>query len=345
MSEDLKLKNYDYTLPAEFIAQRPLDVRHDSKLLVYNKKTDEVIHTTFKEVHNHLPKDALLVFNQTKVFPCRLLGQKSTGGKVEVFVLSLTPYEGTYNCLVKTTNKKHIGDIYTFSDQFKGEIKKVYADGTFGISFNHDDIQVLLEELGRVPIPPYIRDGASDDQDKKQYQTVYAKDEGSVAAPTAGFHFTEDVFKKIESQGIDRAFVTLHVGLGTFRPVKDETITDHKMHSEEFYVTKENLKKINAGKKIFPVGTTSLRVLESIYSEGQFHIEPDALCCTDIFLYPGKKVESVSGMITNFHLPKSSLLMLVASLIGREKVLELYEEAKKEGYRFFSYGDAMLILL
>ena len=219
-------------------------------------------------------------------------------------------------------------------------------DGTFQVKFNHkfESLEDYLEACALVPIPPYIREGVADERDREDYQTIYAKEPGSVAAPTAGLHFTDEVFESLKRKEIQRCFVTLHVGPGTFAPVKSETITDHKMHSEQFKIDKDNLDKLNTNRLRFAVGTTSLRVLESAWSSEGYQIQPGQLLSTDIFLHPGKDVNSINGMITNFHLPGSSLLMLVSALIGREKTLELYQIAIEQKYRFYSYGDAMLIV-
>ncbi len=345
MNKDLLLSSYDYHLPKERIADRPAEGRHNSKLLVYNATTGEITHSYFREISSFLPEDSTLVMNSTKVFPCRLVGKRATGGKAEVFLLSVSAENGVYPALIKMSRKKRLGDKIFFDGNLEAEIVDYGDEGTFKVRFNTDSIEEILYEVGKVPIPPYIREGESDARDLSDYQTVYAKNVGSVAAPTAGLHFTEDVFSDLEAKGIKRAEVTLHVGLGTFAPVKVDNIIDHKMHTERYFVTTDNLEKIKSANKRFAVGTTSLRVLESsINPQGEFEVESDRIYETDIFLYPGKDVLSIDGLITNFHLPKSTLLMLVSSLIGREKTLELYNIAVEYKYRFFSYGDAMLII-
>jgi len=334
---DFNLSSYNYDLPPEQVAQKPLEIRHNSKLLVYNQKTDKIIHTNFHQIHQYLPENSTLVLNKSKVFPCRLLGNKTSGGKAEIFLLTSSPDQNNlYESLIRTTGKKHIGDEYIFKD-LKAKIERINENGTFDLSFNKDPD---LEKIGHIPIPPYIRDGISNNNDVIDYQTIYAKDKGSVAAPTAGFHFTEEVFSNLDKKNIQKAFVTLHVGLGTFKTVKEEDIRNHKMHSEKYFIGKDSLKKIKEG-NIFAVGTTSLRVLESMDD----NTDADKVYETDIFLHPGKNISSIKGMITNFHLPKSSLLMLVSTLLGREKTLEIYKEAALKDYRFYSYGDAMLVLL
>ncbi len=341
-SKDYQLSSYHFDLPEELIAQRPASV---SRLLVYKASTNEVIHDTFDNIGKYLPEQSLLVFNRSKVFPSRLLGKKETGGSAELFLLSTEKSESGYPALIKTTSKKKIGTTFLFPHNLKAEIKTIHSDGTFGVDFNKDDIKSYLYEHAKIPIPPYIRNGESDEEDRTAYQTVFAKEEGSVAAPTAGLHFKNDLLLKLKNQNIDSAFVTLHVGLGTFRPVKVENIIDHHMHSENFFFDSENdqlIKKARSeNKKVFAVGTTALRVLESSFEK---NLRPNEMFSTNIFLHPGVDVKSVDGLITNFHLPESTLLMLVSSIIGRDKTLELYELAIKERYRFFSYGDGMLII-
>lgn len=340
--DDLLLSSYHFDLPEELIAQRPAV---ESRLLVYKASTNEVIHDYFKNIGSYLPPEAFLVFNRSKVFPSRLLGTKQTGGKAELFLLSTQAVDGIYPALIKTTSKKKVGDQYSFVPDLKATLKRINNDGTFGVSFNTYDIIAFLEAHAKIPIPPYIRNGESDEQDRKNYQTIYAKEVGSVAAPTAGLHFTNELLEKLDSLNIKTAFVTLHVGLGTFKPVAVDSIKDHQMHSENFFFDEKNNDLINQArsekKKIFAVGTTSLRVLESSFEK---NLEPNKAYSTNIFLHPGVNIKSVDGLITNFHLPESTLLMLVSSMIGREKALELYEIAIKERYRFFSYGDGMLII-
>lgn len=346
--EDLFLHAYHYDLPPELIAQRPIDGidRHQSRLMVYDVKTDTVTHDHFFNLPKYLPENSLIVFNQSKVFPSRLLGNKASGGKAELFFLSHEKNgEGFYPSLLKTRSKKSIGDEFIFADGLKVQVGSLNNDGTFGVKAElpaqYANLLAYLEKNALIPIPPYIRKGESDDEDKKNYQTVYSKETGSVAAPTAGLHFTNELLGKLKDHKIDQAFVTLHVGLGTFKPVTVDHLKDHVMHSEEYFVDSENLNKIQRSKNIFAVGTTSLRVLESSYGKD---IKAGEHYKTQIFLHPGIDVKSVSGLITNFHLPESTLLMLVSALVGRKKTLELYELAVKERYRFFSYGDAMLIL-
>lgn len=344
---DHMLSSYEYELDKHFIASRPVAGRHNSKLLVYDVKSDTVTHRNFKDLASILDADSTIVMNHSKVFPCRLLGYKSSGGKVELFLLSLIPTDGLYPAMIRSNGKKNLGELFEFGD-IQAQIVERGEDGSFLVKFNLTDELLLeaLEKEAQIPIPPYIRGGIADEKDIEDYQTVYAQELGSVAAPTAGLHFTQEVFSDLEKKGIETAYVTLHVGAGTFKPVTTESLLEHKMHSEYFDIDNKNLKKINSNKKIFAVGTTSLRVLESTYTDSGFCLPSleQKPYSTDIFLYPGVEVNSIAGLITNFHLPKSSLLMLVSAIVGRDKTLELYEIAKQNNYRFFSYGDAMLII-
>jgi S-adenosylmethionine:tRNA ribosyltransferase-isomerase len=343
---DLTLESYDFPLPSELIADRPVSDRHSSKLLVFNEATGQISHSTYSEIGNFLPPSSTLVFNRSKVFPCRLLGQKPSGGECEVFILSLISDQGLYPCLVRASGKRKVGDEFIFGT-LKCRIDEVTGNGTFKVAFNvsHSMLLEFLEAFGKIPIPPYIRNGESDEQDKKQYQTVYAREVGSVAAPTAGLHFSEELLGQLKDQGHHLATVTLHVGAGTFAPVKAENILEHRMHEELYSIDQENLKIIQAAKFRVAVGTTSLRTLESSWHQDRVEFPEDKeFQATSIFLHPGKEVHSIQALVTNFHLPKSSLIMLVSALIGREKTLELYRIAIENRYRFFSYGDGMLIL-
>jgi len=343
---DLKLSSYDYHLPSELIADRPVPDRHSSRLLVYNEKTDEIIHSTFAEINNFLPKHSTLVFNRSKVFPCRLIGKKTSGGEAEVFLLSLKTKNNFYPAMVRASGKRKVGDEFHFGD-LKLQIMEVVGDGTFLITsnFSHEDFLNTLEQIGKIPIPPYIRGGESDDLDKKTYQTVFAEELGSVAAPTAGLHFSSELLEKLSSLGHQLSSVTLHVGAGTFSPVKVENILEHQMHEEFYTIDEKNLKLIQDASFRVGVGTTTLRSLESSWKNDQIEFDQrNGPKGTSIFLHPGKKIYSIDALVTNFHLPKSSLLMLVSALIGREKVLQIYQTAVDKKYRFYSYGDGMLIL-
>lgn len=343
---DLELSSYDFDLPKELIADRPVPDRHSSRLLVYNEETGEITHSTFKDIAKFLPAHSTLVFNRSKVFPCRLLGHKPSGGEAEVFILSLLHENGLYPCMVRASGKRKEGDKFIFGD-LEATIDKIHGNGTFGVSFNKSHALLLddLETIGKIPIPPYIRGGESDELDKKTYQTVYAKETGSVAAPTAGLHFSDELLNDLKNHGHKLATVTLHVGAGTFAPVKAENILEHKMHEEFFTIDAENLKVIQEARFRIAVGTTTLRTLESSWKEGNVQFDqPGSMKSTSIFLHPGKDVHSIDAMVTNFHLPGSSLIMLVSAIIGRKKTLELYKIAVENKYRFFSYGDGMLIL-
>lgn len=342
---DFELSSYHFELPKELIADRPVPDRHSSKLLVYKEETGEIIHSTYSEITKFLPPHSTLVFNRSKVFPCRLIGNKPSGGEAEVFVLSLLHENDIYPAMIRAAGKRKVGDEFIFGT-LKAHIVELRG-GTFGVKFNlsHEDLIKTLEEIGKIPIPPYIRGGESDEEDKRTYQTVYAAETGSVAAPTAGLHFSEQLLSKIKNEGHEIATVTLHVGAGTFAPVKADNILDHKMHEEFFTIDQENLATIQKAKFRIAVGTTTLRTLESSWKNGNVQFDnPGSMNSTSIFLHPGKEVHSIDAMVTNFHLPESSLLMLVSALIGREKALEIYKIAIENRYRFFSYGDGMLIL-
>lgn len=343
---DFELKNYDFHLPKDLIADRPVADRHSSKLLVFNEESGEITHSTFSEIGKFLPINSTLVFNRSRVFPCRLIGRKQSGGEAEVFVLSLLHDKAVYPALIRASGKRKVGDSFLFGN-LMAVINKVNGNGTFGVTFNftHDELIKELEINGKIPIPPYIRNGESDELDKKYYQTVFAKETGSVAAPTAGLHFSDELLDHLKNQGHHLATITLHVGAGTFAPVKAENILEHQMHEEFFTIDEENLALIQQAKFRIAVGTTTLRTLESSFHHDNVQFEkPGSMNSTSIFLYPGKEIKSIDAMITNFHLPQSSLIMLVSALIGRKKTLELYEVAIAHRYRFFSYGDGMLII-
>ena len=340
----MKLEEFDYNLPEELIAQVPIAKRDESRLMVLHRDSKRIEHKTFKDIIDYLRPGDCLVRNNTKVIPARLYGKKETGANVE-FVL-LNQIEGDiWESIVRPGNKLKPGTKVEFGDGLlKATILDIMDGGTRKVEFEYEGIfNEILDEIGLMPLPPYIHESL---KEKDRYQTVYAKYNGSAAAPTAGLHFTPELLKRIEEKGIKIANVTLHVGIGTFRPVKEENIEEHKMHAEHFYIKQEDADKINetkkAGGRVIAVGTTSCRVLETIASEETGLVnatEGD----TGIYIYPGYKFKCIDGLITNFHLPKSTLLMLVSALAGREFVLDAYNEAVKEKYRFFSFGDAMLI--
>ena len=340
----MKRQDFYYELPEELIAQDPLEDRSSSRLLVLDKESGAVSHHVFKDVIDYLNEGDCLVINDTKVLPARLIGAKvGTDAKIEVLLLKRKE-NNIWETLVKPGKKAKIGTKISFGDGLlMGEVVDIVEEGNRLIQFTYEGIfEEILDQLGQMPLPPYITHHL---EDKNRYQTVYAEHTGSAAAPTAGLHFTPELLEKIEKKGVDIARVTLHVGLGTFRPVKVDEITDHHMHSEFFQIEEEAATKINrakdAGKKVICVGTTSCRTVESAADETG-HLKA---CSgwTEIFIYPGYQFKVLDSLITNFHLPESTLVMLVSALAGREHVLAAYEEAVKERYRFFSFGDAMFI--
>ena len=346
MEESLNVHNYHYDLPEELIAQDPLSDRTASRLLVMDKKTGEIDHEFFKDIVEHFNPGDCLVINDTKVIPARLMGtKKDTGGAVEILLLKrLKDKKDEWEALAGPGKKARPGDTIVFGNgELECEILEIVEDGNRIIKFYYKGIfEEILDKLGSMPLPPYIKKQL---KEKDRYQTVYAKNEGSAAAPTAGLHFTEELLRKIEDKGVNIARITLHVGLGTFRPVKVENIKEHKMHSEHFVITSEAADMINktkdAGGRIISVGTTSTRTLESA-ADNLGYIKPMA-SDTSIFIYPGYGFKVVDALITNFHLPESTLIMLVSAFAGRENVLNAYKEAVKGKYRFFSFGDAMFI--
>ena len=340
----MKLSDFNYNLPEELIAQDPLEKRDNSRLMVLHRETGELEHKHFYDVIDYLNPGDCLVVNNTKVIPARLMGVKEeTGASIEVLLLKRKE-EKVWETLVKPGKKARVGARISFGDGLLvGEVIDVVEEGNRLIRFEYDGIfEEILDRLGQMPLPPYITHQL---QDKNRYQTVYAKYDGSAAAPTAGLHFTEELLQKIQDKGVRIAKVTLHVGLGTFRPVKEENVLDHHMHSEFYIVDEEAAKIINEtkanGGRVISVGTTSTRTLETV-AEPDGHI-PVKSGWTDIFIYPGYRFKVIDALITNFHLPQSTLVMLVSALAGREYVLHAYEIAVKERYRFFSFGDAMLI--
>lgn len=344
MTQNLKKSDFYFDLPEELIAQDPLEDRSSSRLLVLDKETGETSHHIFKEVINYLNPGDCLVLNNTKVIPARLIGHKEdTGAAIEVLLLKRKEND-IWETLVKPGKKCKPGTKIVFGEGLlHATVLETVEDGNRLIQFSYEGIfEEILDKLGEMPLPPYITHKL---QDKNRYQTVYAKYEGSAAAPTAGLHFTKELLQQIEEKGIDIAYVTLHVGLGTFRPVKVDNILEHHMHSEFYQVTKEAADKINKAKKeghrVICVGTTSCRTVESAADENG--MVKEGCDNTEIFIYPGYKFKVLDALITNFHLPESTLVMLVSALAGREHILNAYEEAIREKYRFFSFGDAMLI--
>lgn len=342
----VKVDLFDFNLPESLIAQTPLKNRSDSRLMVLNKQTGEIEHQVFKNITKYLKPGDCLVLNDTKVLPARLFGIKEdTGAKIEVLLLKQMEND-RWETLVKPAKRIKVGSEIVFGD---GKLKaRCIAEKDHGgriIEFHYEGIfYEVLNELGEMPLPPYIKEQL---EDRDRYQTVYAKETGSAAAPTAGLHFTEELLTEIKNMGVHITFLTLHVGLGTFRPVSVEDIHEHEMHAEFYQVSEETADLINRvkqqGGRIISVGTTSTRTLETIASANNGKIIATS-GWTDIFIYPGYEFKGIDGMITNFHLPKSTLIMLVSALAGRQNVLHAYEEAVNEKYRFFSFGDAMLII-
>ncbi len=340
----MKTSDFYYDLPKELIAQTPLEDRASSRLLVLDKKTGAVQHRIFKNIKDYLKAGDCLVINDTKVIPARLLGErKNTGAKVEILLLRRMS-DNRWETLVRPGRKARPGDRVVFGGGLlEAEITDVLQDGNRLVRFYYDGIfEEILDELGQTPLPPYITETL---KDKNRYQTVYAKHEGSAAAPTAGLHFTNELLSEIENMGVAIAKLTLHVGLGTFRPVKVDNIEEHKMHSEYYCIDEAAADKINLvrenGGRVIAVGTTSCRTLESAADDNGRITAKSGM--TDIFIYPGYKFRLVDNLITNFHLPESTLIMLVSALAGKENIMKAYEEAIKEKYRFFSFGDAMFI--
>lgn len=339
----MQVSDFNYDLPEELIAQVPIKQRDESRLMVLDRQKQTIEHKVFKDIIDYLEPGDCLVRNNTKVIPARIYGKKETGANVEFLLLN--NIEGDiWECIVRPGNKLHVGVKVIFGDGLlKAEILDTMPGGTRKVKFYYDGIfNEILDKIGLMPLPPYIHEEL---KDRDRYQTVYAKYDGSAAAPTAGLHFTPELLEKIEAKGIKIANVTLHVGIGTFRPVKEEKVEDHEMHSEHFYIKGEDVEKINstkkAGKRVIAVGTTSCRVLETIADENGLVKETEG--DTQIFIYPGYKFKCLDGLITNFHLPQSTLLMLVSALAGREFILKAYNEAVEQKYRFFSFGDAMFI--
>lgn len=342
----MKLEEFDFYLPEELIAQTPLLKRDTSKLLTINRKENTYEHKVFSDIIDYFNPGDTLVLNNTRVMPARLYGQKKdTGAAIEVLLLKNKEHN-MWECLVKPAKRIKVGSIVSFGDGImEAECVKVLDDGFRYFEFKYEGIfQERLDELGTMPLPPYIKERLTD---KERYQTVYSKEVGSSAAPTAGLHFTNELLDKIKQKGVNIVYLTLHVGLGTFRPVSVENIEDHDMHSEYYTLDEETANVINETKKnggrVFSVGTTSTRTLETIARDNDGEIVP-ASGWTNIFIYPGFEFKCVDGLITNFHLPKSSLIMLVSAFYKREKVLELYKIAVENKYRFFSFGDAMIII-
>ena len=339
----MKVSEFNYDLPEELVAQTPIEKRDESRLMVLDRSKQTIEHKTFKDIIDYLEPGDCLVRNNTKVIPARIYGKKETGAKVE-FLLLKNMEGDIWETIVRPGNKLHVGTKVIFGDGLlTAEILEIMPGGTRKVQFSYEGIfNEILDKIGLMPLPPYIHEELKDND---RYQTVYAKYNGSAAAPTAGLHFTPELLKKIEEKGVKIANVTLHVGIGTFRPVKEENVENHEMHTEHFYIKQEDVQKINEtkrqDKRVIAVGTTSCRVLETIADENGFVKETEG--DTSIFIYPGYQFKCLDGLITNFHLPQSTLLMLVSALAGKDYIMRAYNEAVKEKYRFFSFGDAMFI--
>ena len=339
----MNVSDFYYDLPEELIAQTPIEKRDESRLMVLNRKEQSIEHKQFKDIIDYLEPGDCLVRNNTKVIPARLYGKKATGAKIEFLLLN--QIEGDiWESIVRPGHKLKPGTEVEFGDGIlKATVLDIMPGGTRKVEFKYEGIfNEILDKIGLMPLPPYIHESL---KDKDRYQTVYARYEGSAAAPTAGLHFTPELFEKLKQKGVEVANVTLHVGIGTFRPVKVENVEEHHMHSEHYYIKQEDVDKINNakknGKRVIAIGTTSCRVLETIADEKGM-VKPTE-GDTQIFIYPGYKFKCLDGLITNFHLPESTLIMLVSALAGKEYIMKAYNEAVKERYRFFSFGDAMFI--
>ena len=344
------VSDFDYNLPEDLIAQMPADKRENSKMLVLNRENKTIKHKHFYDIVECIDSNTLLILNNTKVLPARLYGTKDTGAKIEVFLLE-SKKENEWSCLIRPSKRIKPDTIIKISDELSVKaIKRLEDDGEWLVEIICDgNLFDILHKVGNIPLPPYIERKLQTEDiknfDMERYQTVYAKDEGSVAAPTAGLHFTTEILDKLKAKGVEIAYVTLNVGLGTFRPVKCENILDHKMHSETFEITKETADIINKakqnGKKIVAVGTTTVRTLETAFQ--QFGEIKECRSHSELFIYPPYEFKVIDSLITNFHLPKSTLLMLVSALAGKDFIFKAYQEAIENKYRFFSYGDCMLI--
>ncbi|MDC7123920.1 MAG: tRNA preQ1(34) S-adenosylmethionine ribosyltransferase-isomerase QueA [Spirochaetales bacterium] len=343
----MKTSHFSFDLPQELIAQYPADKRDESRLMLLNRKNGTVEHYSIKDLPNLLPKKSLIVFNNSRVRKARIYGESETGGKVEFLLLkSLSEERTTWLSMVSKSKKQKIGKVFSFDSGLKGQITGI-EDSHRIVEFSEAVTENWLDKYGKMPLPPYIK-REEEFSDAERYQTIYSKNTGSVAAPTAGLHFTDEILEKISELGIETAFLTLHVGLGTFLPVRSENLEEHKMHSEEYEITKETADKINnainEGRDIIAVGTTSVRTLESEAMRLNSRRVEEGKRSTDIFIYPGKEFKIVDHMVTNFHTPESSLLMLVSAFAGKDNIDTAYQKAIEKKYHFFSYGDAMFIL-
>ena len=340
----MKTSDFYYDLPETLIAQRPIEKRDESRLLHVDRSTGEIEHRHFYDITDYLVPGDTLILNDTRVLPCRIYGVKEETGAVVEFLLLTQHSHDTWECLCGPGKKAREGSRFSFGEKLRCEVVEVKDDGNRIVRFYYDgNFFAILDEIGQMPLPPYIKEKL---EDRERYQTVYSKELGSAAAPTAGLHFTPELIEKIKAMGVNIGYVTLHVGLGTFRPVKVDDVTKHKMHSEHYWLPKETADLINETKKnggrIISVGTTSCRTLEAVAAKYNGEIREDE-DWTEIFIYPGFEFKCIDALITNFHLPESTLLMLVSAFLGCDKTMSAYKEAVKEKYRFFSFGDSMMI--
>ena len=340
----MKTSDFYYDLPETLIAQRPIEKRDESRLLHVDRSTGEIEHRHFYDITDYLVPGDTLILNDTRVLPCRIYGVKEETGAVVEFLLLTQQSQDTWECLCGPGKKAREGSRFSFGEKLRCEVVEVKDDGNRIVRFYYDgNFFAILDEIGQMPLPPYIKEKL---EDRERYQTVYSKELGSAAAPTAGLHFTPELIEKIKAMGVNIGYVTLHVGLGTFRPVKVDDVTKHKMHSEHYWLPKETADLINETKKnggrIISVGTTSCRTLEAVAAKYDGEIREDE-DWTEIFIYPGFEFKCIDALITNFHLPESTLLMLVSAFLGYDKTMNAYREAVKEKYRFFSFGDSMMI--
>ena len=347
MEVRLKLSDFDYNLPPEMIAQHAAEPRDSSRMMVLRRGTGRVTHHGFRDLPGFLELGDLLVLNDTRVIPARLLGRRSSGGRIKVLLLHRIEGD-TWRCMVNPGRKVRPGDTIVFSDELTGEVVDRTEGGTRAIRFESDcDFDAVLQRTGITPLPPYIRRDEPEEGDRERYQTIYAERPGAVAAPTAGLHFTERVFDELAERGVGTVRLTLHVGPGTFQPVKVDDVDGHRMDGEWYELSEETAAVINetrpSGGRVVAVGTTAVRTLETAWNESTGRVEPGS-GWTELFIRPGHRFGAVDAMLTNFHLPRSTLLMLVSTFAGREAILAAYAEAVREGYRFYSYGDCMLIL-
>jgi len=338
----VKTSDFDYDLPKDLIAQTPLVKREESKLLILNRQTGLLVHEKFKNIIDYLEAGDVLVLNNTKVIPARLIGEKNTKAKIELLLIKEVAKD-IWECLVKPVKRIKVGTELKFGEMLIGECVAKKEEGIALFKFKYEGVFLeVLEQLGDMPLPPYITEKL---EKKERYQTVYAKEDGSVAAPTAGLHFTDEIIRGLKKKKVEIITITLHVGIGTFRPITVENPLEHKMHAEFYQVDDETVRALNLAKKnnkrIISVGTTTTRTLETIYNDGLFLAKSG---WTDLFIYPGYRFQAIDGLLTNFHLPKSTLLMLVSAFSSREYILNAYQEAVSQKYRFFSFGDAMLII-